>query len=166
MSTKFIDMTGQKFGRLTVVRRGENQGLKVRWLCVCECGGSTLAQRGNLMSGITKSCGCLRREVAADRSRSHGMTGTKEMIAYIGAKKRCTDPKYKSFDRYGGRGIEFRFNSFEEWLEELGLAPGPEYSVDRINPNGHYEPGNLRWATWKQQAANKTHCKTCTCVPS
>ena len=90
------------------------------------------------------------------------MTDSPEYAAYHNAKARCRNPKVEFYPYYGGRGIEFRFNSFEEWFAELG--PRPEgvdedgkalYSVDRIDPDGHYEVGNVRWATREQQRANR-----------
>lgn len=75
--------------------------------------------------------------------------------AYWNAKTRCEDSANKSYKHYGGRGIEFRFTSIEQFIAELGAKPTPQHSVDRINNNGHYEPGNVRWATWKQQLANR-----------
>jgi hypothetical protein len=78
-----------------------------------------------------------------------------EYTAYIGAKTRCGNPKTKNWKHYGGRGIEFRFKSFQDFMFHLGKKPGPEYSLDRIDNDGHYEAGNCRWATWSEQAKNK-----------
>jgi hypothetical protein len=78
-----------------------------------------------------------------------------ERKAFHGAKTRCTDPNADSWKYYGGRGIEFRFESFNQFLLCVGERPGPEYSLERINPDGHYEPGNVRWATTPEQARNK-----------
>jgi hypothetical protein len=95
------------------------------------------------------------------------MSGTVEYHAYIGARSRCRNPKNDSYDKYGGRGIEFRFSSFEQFFAELGPRPGPEYSVDRIDNEGHYEMGNVRWATLSEQNLNRRplsrHCPTCVC---
>jgi hypothetical protein len=83
------------------------------------------------------------------------MTDTPEYVAYQNAKRRCTGEKLPCYKDYGGRGIEFRFASFDEWFSELGLRPTPEHSVDRINPNGNYESGNVRWATRGAQIENQ-----------
>lgn len=92
------------------------------------------------------------------------MYGSPEYWAYHGARQRCTNPKANGYRNYGGRKIEFRFSSFGEWFATLGPRPGPEYSVDRINNDGHYEPGNVRWATDSEQIANRRHCSTCRCM--
>lgn len=77
-----------------------------------------------------------------------------EYNAYHGAKARCENPNYRRFEHYGGRGIKFLFESFEQFLDEVGRKPSPDMSLDRIDVNGHYEPGNVRWATPKEQSAN------------
>lgn len=89
-------------------------------------------------------------------SSSTHQTASREYASYISAKSRCQSPTNASFQHYGGRGIEFRFVTFAEFLECLGRRPGSEYSLDRIDVNGHYEPGNVRWATQSQQQLNKT----------
>lgn len=85
----------------------------------------------------------------------HGKSHTPEYHIYVGARYRCTNPKSEVWKDYGGRGIQFRFVSFEEFLAELGPRPSPEYSLDRINNDGHYEPGNVRWATASEQRNNQ-----------
>lgn len=176
MAGKAIDMSGETYGRLTVLSRvASDKHRAAKWLCRCECGSTVEVVGQRLRGGRTKSCGCLHderqvewgRELGLRRKRhgasARGSTMKKEYRAYGSAKRRCENPNYIGFERYGGRGIEFRFSSFEEWLDELGLAPGPEYSVDRINVDGHYEPGNVRWATSDVQYQNRHHCSTCTC---
>jgi hypothetical protein len=90
------------------------------------------------------------------------MSFTPEWTSFHAAKKRCTNPKFKQFADYGGRGIEFRFKSFEEFFAEVGPRPEPKfkYSLERIDNNSHYEVGNVRWATKKQQARNR-RCDKC-----
>lgn len=87
--------------------------------------------------------------------KKHGMTRTKEYRAYINAKGRCLNPNNTAFRLYGGRGIEFRFSSFEEWLAATGLAPTPHHWIDRIDNDGHYEAGNLRWVTPHVSGVNR-----------
>lgn len=111
-----------------------------------------------MLTRNTESCGCIRSEKVSkwniDRS-THGAIKTPEYWAYKGAKGRCTNPRNRSYKDYGARGIQFRFNSFQEFLDEVGLRPLPQYSLDRINNDGHYEKGNLQWANKKAQANNR-----------
>lgn len=93
---------------------------------------------------------------------THGMSGTKEWVAYRNAKDRCNNPNNDQYERYGGRGIKFKIKSFEEWFDELGLAPSPEHSIDRIDNDGHYEVGNLQWVTQSMQANNRRNNKLLT----
>jgi hypothetical protein len=100
-------------------------------------------------------------------ARTHGMHGTPEYVAYRSARKRCINPKTYNYKNYGGRGIEFRFESFGEFFAEVGPRPSPDHSIDRINNDGHYIAGNLRWSTRTEQMRNRrkglprlsqTHC--------
>ena len=155
------DLTGQKFGRLTVVERAENtpQG-KARWLCKCECGGTTVATKSDLDLGKVKSCGCLRKETTAELGRiaSHNGTGTRLYRIWSSMKQRCKYEHHKCFFRYGGRGItvcntwEENFAAFRDWALENGYADN--LTLDRIDVNGNYEPSNCRWVTMKTQQNN------------
>ncbi len=97
-----------------------------------------------------------------DRRIKHGGSGTVEYHAYSSAMGRCTNRRNKRWLNYGGRGIKFKFKSFKQWFYELGLRPTPKHSVDRKNTHGHYAPGNVRWATKKQQANNRATYKAIT----
>ncbi len=97
-----------------------------------------------------------------DRRVKHGAAGTPEYNAFSSAKGRCTNPKNRCWSGYGGAGIKFLFTSFDQWLDELGPRPSPHYSVDRENTHGNYEPGNVRWATKKEQANNRAKYKAIT----
>jgi hypothetical protein len=159
----WFDLTGQHFGRLTVIERGPNisyengRSVVATWVCVCECGNRVTVRGRNLRSGTAQSCGCLRRERGIASNTTHGMTHSSEYQTYVSAKARCTNPKDQAWMNYGGRGIEFRFNSFEEFFAEVGPKPEPkrQYSLDRIDVNGNYEPGNVKWATRSEQNHNK-----------
>lgn len=149
---------GSVHGRWTVLEHQGHNGSGSRMVRVqCECGNVRTVQASGLKNGGTRSCGCLRTEVVStgNNRRTHGRSYTPEWFIFHAAKQRCTNPKHRSFRDYGGRGIEFRFRSFEEFYEEVGPRPSNEHSIDRINNDGHYEPGNVRWATPEQQKNNK-----------
>jgi hypothetical protein len=167
---KAIDLTGQKFGRLTVMGRAgayvrpNGQTGHATWDCLCECGNRVIVMGRLLRIEATKSCGCLRKELTRERSTTHGMRGTPEYTAYRQAMARCTNPKNRDYPRYGGIGIRFLFSSFEEFYEEVGPRPAKtdarvkrQWSLERINNKGNYEPGNVKWATYKEQANNRTY---------
>lgn len=147
-------MTGQRFGRLVAVNHLFKQNT---WRCRCDCGRYTLASGWHLRHGGVRSCGCLNSELAAARKRTHGLTHTREYIIWAHIKARCLNPSDKGWKYYGGRGIQMHrawADSFESFLLDVGPRPSPSHSIDRINNDGHYEPGNVRWATRQQQANN------------
>jgi hypothetical protein len=158
--TQRLDLTNQQFGKLTALFFAwpSARGGGSVWLCACECGKLAFVKSQSLTHGYTKSCSCLRRERLIkwniDRS-THGAIHTPEYWAYKGAKGRCTNPRNRSYKDYGGRGIEFRFTSFQEFLKAVGYRPSPLHSLDRIENDGHYEPGNVQWATKEHQANNR-----------
>jgi hypothetical protein len=151
---------GQRFGLLTIVREVAKQSRSRCFEVFCSCDPTvTLVVRlNNLVSGNSSSCGCVRVEKAAARTRIHNAWQSAEYDAWIAMKDRCFNPKNGSFEHYGGRGItvceEWR-NSALAFLTHVGPRPSPEHSLDRIDVNGNYEPGNVQWATRKQQARNQ-----------
>jgi hypothetical protein len=163
----YADRSGRVYGRLTVLSPyGVSKHNDKLWLCRCECGTEKVFTSNHLTKSKREkmgiSCGCLRADRNRERgiaNRKHGHSSrgrvTKEYTAFFAARARCRNPKNCHFPNYGGRGIEFRFESFAQWFAELGPKPGPGYSVDRIETNGHYEPGNVRWATAVEQRANQ-----------
>ena len=159
---RLIDLSGNTYGRLAVIKRVPNKGKSTRWLCKCICGGEVVVLGDNLKSGHTKSCGCIASESKSRRSTTHGPARpgklSKLFVAWQGMKARCYNDKSSSYRNYGGRGIKVCdrwLNSFENFLEDVGDAPSVNHSIDRIDPNGNYETGNVRWATRAQQNNNK-----------
>lgn len=160
--SKPLNLLGQKFGRLVVIERAENNKHgQTRWKCKCDCGKFTVVAASDLKNGKIKSCGCLSHELTAKRSTKHGLRYTPNYKRWLHIKDRCLNPHNKDFNRYGGRGIKI----YEEWVDDfkafhdyVSILPhfGEKgYSLDRIDNDGNYEPNNLRWATKKQQANNR-----------
>lgn len=146
------NLAGRVFGRWTVVAFIEHARGVDRWQCGCICGVVRSVKADNLLKGLSVSCGCYARTVAV----THGMHNTPEYDAFIAARQRCTNPKTAGYELYGGRGIKFLFGSFEEFYAEIGARPSAKHSLDRYpNFNGHYEAGNVRWATAHEQNRNK-----------
>lgn len=165
---KFVDLTGQTFGRLTVTKYiGTNASHRALWECHCECGKATIVDSNSLRRGATKSCGCLQREYLYSSKRgqrTHGKTKTRLYTVWRGMKQRCLDPNSDNYYRYGGRGIticeEWKndFSAFEKWALDNGydaMAPRGQCTLDRINNDGNYEPNNCRWATAQVQYYNR-----------
>lgn len=151
-----IDLTGHKYGRLTVKEMGHRNNRRRSWLCLCDCGKTTFALAENLRSGNTISCGCLRRETIAAQNARHGYSREVMHNLWCAMRQRCENPSNGSFANYGGRGIKVceRWQVFENFLEDMGSKPSPKHSIDRINVNDGYNPPNCRWATRSQQARN------------
>lgn len=159
---RFIDLTGRSFSRLTVISFAESRKSKALWNCLCQCGRLTIVVSGNLNSGVTKSCGCLQKErssiatIALNISKGRrSALRTKTNRSYAAAKDRCTNPKNNQWKNYGGRGIEFRFSSFAEFIADVGECPSRNMSIDRKETNGHYEAGNLKWSTAVEQTRGR-----------
>lgn len=148
------NLTGQRFGRLLVTGfTGRRRGQHYLWVCRCDCGTTVELERQRLVSGNTSSCGCLRHELRT----THGMTKTPEYRAWSNMRNRCNNRRSPAYPTYGGRGIvvDTRWNeSFDTFLADVGPRPGSGYSLDRIDPNRGYEPGNVRWAVREVQANN------------
>lgn len=153
-SPRLKDERGNIYGLLTVVEEAASKTHGAHWLCKCECGNTTIAAGSHLRQGRVASCGCRRRE------HGHAVHGQRsvEYQAWCAMVARCECKTHQNYKNYGGRGIsvcrEWR-ESYETFFASLGTRPTPGRSLDRINNDGNYEPGNVRWATKVQQNRNR-----------
>lgn len=154
------DLRGVRFGALVVLDRLPGVG-RSRWQCRCDCGELTSVLACNLKHDHTKSCGCARRNAARSiglANTRHGMHTSPEYRAWQSMIRRCESPSHPGFAYWGGRGIKVYDQwraSFDVFLADMGRRPSKTHSLDRINNDGNYEPGNCRWATKKQQVNNR-----------
>ncbi len=155
-----IDLSGRTFGRWTVTDRPAVRKLKSGWAveCRCSCGNIRYVYQTSLLKGVSQSCGCLQKNVVSAIHGVHYLTKSPEYFSWGGAKQRCFNPNAPKFGSYGGRGITMcdRWaNSFAAFYEDMGPKPTRGHSLDRIENDGNYEPGNCRWATRTEQQKNK-----------
>ena len=157
---KTIDLTGQRFGRLLVMSRGANLGRRAGWLCQCDCGSTCSVSTMALRSARTRSCGCLRQDGPRAANTRHGHAAADRTRTYRSWRSmidRCTNQNDRGWKYWGGRGVTItpRWLQFEGFLADMGERP-EGMTLDRFpDRNGNYEPGNVRWATAKQQANNR-----------
>lgn len=164
---KLIDLTGQKFGRLTVMGKyGKNKSGSINWICKCSCGGEKIVSSSGLRHGGTQSCGCLQKELIGNVNKSHGKSKTRLYKIWKHMKERCYKENLLIYENYGGRGIimceEWKNDSmsFYNWAMANGYSDN--LSIDRIDVNGNYEPSNCRWADRKTQNNNRRNCRSIT----
>ncbi len=158
MPRRRSELTGKRFGRLTVIGRSEKPG--GYWSCLCDCGNETTVRSTSLRKGGTRSCGCFKR----DMETTHGDTGSPEHETWMRMTSRCRYTKTRAFHRYGGRGIKVckRWGVYENFLADMGRRPSAKHSLDRIDNDGNYEPTNCRWATQREQVHNSSSVRLIT----
>lgn len=164
--TALKDLTGQRFGRLTVIERdgSDTQGCAT-WLCRCDCGTECVVTGAKMRKGNTKSCGCLHDDLSRVRMTIHGKSHTRLNNVWLAMKSRCYRQTDKNYNRYGGRGItvcnEWRndFQAFYDWSVAHGYnenAPNGQCTIDRIDNDKGYSPDNCRWVDMKTQRSNRS----------
>ena len=164
----FIDLTGKQFGRWTVLYRDMN-AKTTRWICRCSCGNIKSVTPGNLKNPRPEkrstSCGCYQKEQARKAQTKHNFSKTHIHYEWVAMKQRCYNPNDKGYKNYGGRGIRVckewqdSFQAFYKYVSVLPHYGELGRSLDRIDNEGDYEPGNVRWATRHEQNTNKRTCK-------
>jgi len=162
-------LSGQKFGRLTVLDQYYSHNGRRKWKCSCECGAVVFVCTAKLVNGHTQSCGCLRVERAIAANTKHGNNRrtaprTKEYRTWSAMWSRCTNSNHPFFYAYGEMGVTVceEWKEFSTFLNDVGKCPSPSHSIDRIDPNGNYTKTNCRWATVSQQANNKRNTRRIT----
>lgn len=155
--TRVQNLIGKRFGRLTVTRFQKRLRYEYYWECVCDCGQLCAIQECNLITGNSKSCGCIRRETAGTWSITHGMSRTRIYSVWKNMIRRCESPRHPRYADYGGREIRVckRWYKFENFYADMGDRPTPAHSLDRVDNDGNYCKENCRWATQQDQARNR-----------
>lgn len=160
MSNKFVDLTGQRFGRLVAKQYIKDErrhgGVEGGWVVECDCG-SIRKVRPSVLKNGQVSCGCLSAENTAARFRTHGRTNTFEFNVWTAMRKRCNYPKHPKYRLYGGRGITVcpQWGSFSQFLSDMGECPFDKGSIERLDNDKGYEPANCVWLLKTEQSKNR-----------
>lgn len=159
---QFVDLSGQRFGRWTVVEfAGMDKYSRALWRCVCDCGKMDDVASNNLRRGLSKSCGCYKSDISKQIHTTHGQCNTRLYKIWQGMKRRCYNPHEIRYNRYGGKNVSLceewasDFAAFADWAMNNGY--NDSLSIDRLDPHGNYSPSNCRWVTVIEQANNKTN---------
>lgn len=144
------DLTGRKFGKLTVTRFSHTENKRTYWHCRCACGGASVPRADHLKGGKTRSCGCDEKG-----HTKHGWAGSQEYNIWIQMRQRCENPNHPGYKNYGGRGIRVcvRWHTFDNFIADMGSKP-EGHSIERDNVNGWYAPDNCRWIPRDMQNSN------------
>lgn len=162
----FIDLTGQRFGRWIVIRRDADKAYRhPTWLCRCDCGNTGVVTGQNLRVGKSQSCGCrnldIRRDICLARNTTHGRSKSITYDTWVNMRQRCQNPRATAFHKYGAKGVRVcaRWQAFEAFLADMGERPSAAHSIDRIDNDLGYQPGNCRWATQTEQQNNRRNSR-------
>jgi hypothetical protein len=153
-----IDLTGHKYGRITVVQENQPTTYPRKWVCSCECGTTKIILGSSLRSGLTQSCGCLNKEILSAKGTVHGDHGSRLYSIWHNMKQRCENPSNDGYRYYGSLGVEVcadwkDYNTFMTWANSSGYSP--TLTLDRIDGSKNYCPSNCRWETETIQARNQ-----------